>query len=135
MTRVVHEEIKIGTPEVYEADSPLGRFAVVFEDDGETGYFYALDHESKDRPIQDALLIYAVADVVDRQIPTVLDICWAVDGRKALLLLDQDPHAVFDFDSRRGYSRLAFPTTQADSAWSKSDHGWDESVMSFFARG
>ena len=42
---VAKTPLQIGTPLVVEGPSPEGDFAAVFEDDGETGYFYALDRE------------------------------------------------------------------------------------------
>jgi hypothetical protein len=41
-------------------------FATVFEDDGETGYFYAMDLRREEQ-IVDAVHIYNVASMVDRQ--------------------------------------------------------------------
>jgi hypothetical protein len=37
-----HEHL-IGSPIVVEGQAPIGSFLAIFEDDGNTGYFYALD--------------------------------------------------------------------------------------------
>ena len=56
---VAIETFRVGRPVVVDADSPVGRYATVFEDDGETGVFYAVDTDVEDgNPVQDALLVY-----------------------------------------------------------------------------
>ena len=93
---------------VVESKSSRGRWGVVFEDDGDTGYFYALDlNEQKagNNPIQEALHIYDVKSVTDRSRESVAAILWSSDGEKACLLINNYPHAVFDFAAKRGYCR------------------------------
>jgi len=84
--------------------------AVVFEDNEETGYFYAVDR-SKDLDILDALHIYNVTDVIDRQKPSTLKILWTEDLTKAFLSINNYYHAVFDFKNKAGYCRTAFPNS------------------------
>jgi hypothetical protein len=67
---VAEQEITIGKATVVEGPSPTPPFVVVFEDDGATGYFYALDTSRADNPIIDALHIYNVAAVTDRHLPS-----------------------------------------------------------------
>jgi hypothetical protein len=55
---VAQDAFSPGTPTTIEAPSPSVPLAVVFEDDGDTGYFYALELEDRDNPIVDALHIY-----------------------------------------------------------------------------
>src|SRR5437764_754405 len=63
---VARETFRVGQPLVVDADSPAGRYATVFEDDGQTGLFYAVDTDVEDgNPVQDALLVYVAADVTD----------------------------------------------------------------------
>lgn len=88
--------------------------AVVFEDDGETGYFYAVDR-NKGLDILDALHIYNVADVADKDIPSTIKILWTEDLNKAILSINNYYHAVFDFQNRAGYCRTGFPA--ANSKW------------------
>jgi hypothetical protein len=118
---VVHQEIHIGTPTVVEAPAPDRRFKVVFEDDGSTGYFYALDSSSAGQPIQDALHIYDAKRLIGHKHPTV-EIAWSSDGLKAELLLDKEPQAVFDFSAKRGYCRTGFPPSHG--AWLIAGHSW-----------
>jgi hypothetical protein len=119
---VAHQEIKVGNPIVIEAPAPDRRFKVVFEDDGDTGYFYAVDPAKASQPIQDAVQIYNVKSVADRQHPSVVEIVWSSDNLKAELLINKQPHAVFDFATKQGYCRSGFPPS--DGAWSKSGHAW-----------
>jgi hypothetical protein len=92
----------------YASDAPVGSHSVVFEDDGDTGYFYAVERRGEDIQILDAVQIYALRNVVDREIPSELEIIWTEGGEQAALYLNSHPHAVFDFHVRRGYCRTAF---------------------------
>jgi hypothetical protein len=91
--------------------------AVYFEDNEETGYFYAVDRSAGGVEILDALHIYDVANVVDRQIPSTLKILWTEDESKAFLSINGYYHAVFDFKNRAGYCRNGFPETRRN--WAK----------------
>lgn len=125
--------LTVGTPLVVDADSPAGRWAAVFEDDGETGYFYAVDTDVEDgSPVQDALQVYEVAHVTDAERPSELEIGWSDDGRKALLLINDHPHAAFDFDRRRGWCRLGYPPARPGGTWSPGGHDWDDAAEALF---
>jgi hypothetical protein len=92
--------------------------AVVFEDNEETGYFYAVK-KSNNLEILDALHIYNVADVVDKQKPSIIKILWTKDLMKALLLINNYYHAVFDFKNKAGYCRNGFPGS--NKKWVQTD--------------
>ena len=97
---VARETLRVGQPLVVDADSPVGRYATVFEDDGETGCFYAVDTDVEDgNPVQDALLVYVAADVTDADAARRR---WRSAGpttaSRRLLLINDQPHAAFDFD-------------------------------------
>lgn len=127
------QEIHIGTPIVIEADSPDGQFGAVFEDDGDTGYFYARDFTLADSVFEDALHIYSVKGVTDAHLPSTVYILWSHDSSKACLIINRYPHAVFDFTAKRGYSRDVFPKPAPDSAW--THHPWEDSLRTqFFPR-
>jgi hypothetical protein len=119
--------LHVGRKEMFHADSPAGQFSVFFEDDGETGYFYALDHQGdpKNR-IVDAVHIYNAANVADKQKPSELSILWSPDGTKCALLINDYPHAAFDFAARHGYCRTNFPNFSDSDNWNRSDHNWSE---------
>jgi hypothetical protein len=51
-------EITVGKVTIVESSSPSQPLASVFEDDGDTGYFYALDLRRQEMPIRDALHTY-----------------------------------------------------------------------------
>jgi hypothetical protein len=96
----------------YPSDSPTSRFSAIFEDDGDTGYFYAFERSPENDgggKILDACHIYDVRDVVDREIPSEAQIIWTSDGLKAALLLNGHAHAVLDFVEQRGYCRANWP--------------------------
>jgi hypothetical protein len=118
------QSFNIGTPLVVESKSISQDYGVVFEDDGETGYFYALDFSREDNPIVDAMHIYNAGPTPGA--PQSLLITWSSDGLKVGLVLSEKLHAVFDFEERRGYCRTGFPAS--DPAWTRYDHSWSDSA-------
>ena len=126
----VEQEISVGKPVVVDGLSPVTRFAVVFEDDGDTGYFYGLDTTRKDNRILDALHIYDVKGVTDGDVPSVVQIMWSTDGLKSALLINKYPHAIFDFEAKRAYCRTAFPPPI--ESWSAEGHEWDDKALGLF---
>lgn len=127
---VAEQTLTVGTATVIEAPSPITRFGVVFEDDASTGYFYGQDFAKGDNAIVDALHIYNVADVVDREKPSHVRLGWSTDGLKAVLDINGFPHAVFDFDAQRGYCRTGFPEPSGE--WSVGGHHWDDAALKLF---
>ena len=123
------ETIIIGTPITLECPSPKTSFAVVFEDDGETGYFYGLDVENKKQPVLDSLHIYNVKDVLDPNVSVKVEISWSEDGLKSRLAINDFPHAVFDFESRKAYCRANQP--RPDRRFTNS-HKWSEDALEPF---
>jgi hypothetical protein len=112
---VAETSFQVGQQLILEGLSPATAFAVVFEDDGTTGYLYGLDTTRVDRTILDALHIYNVDSVVDRELTSTARIMWSSDGLRSLLLINDVPHAGFDFEKRRGTVvrtiRLQVPTS------------------------
>jgi hypothetical protein len=129
----VEETINVGTETFVASDSPSARYAVVFEDNGETGYFYAIQFtkEPGEHEIMNAMSIYDVENVIDKHKPSVLNIVWSDDGLKAALVLNGYAHAVFDFSQKRGYCLRNFPEPQSD--W--SGHEWSPDALNFFQPG
>lgn len=128
---VAEDTFRPGDAGVLDGPAPVGRYGVTFEDDGETGYFYALDMSLNDQPILDAMHIYDVAAVSDREKPSIFQIVWSVDNLKAALFINQYPHAVYDFEADRGYCRSNFPPP-APGGFSSEGHEWSESAVRFF---
>lgn len=118
-------ELRVGEATVVESSSPSTSFVAVFEDDGETGYFYAVDFRNDENPIQDAVHIYNVSNVTDRGTPSTVQIVWSSDGLKAGLIINRYPHAVIDFAARRAVCRTGFPAPS--SGW--SGHAWDDDAV------
>jgi hypothetical protein len=126
-------ELLIGTKTIVEAPAPNGYFVAVFEDDENTGYFYALDSSAIGNPIQDGLHIYNVVSVADRSKPSIVRIGWSNDSKKVVLLINGYPHAVFDFEAKQGYCRTGFPPPAFPSGWSAQGHQWTEAAIQLFA--
>jgi hypothetical protein len=129
---------QVGSDVFVAQDGPNGRYSAFFEDDGEAAYFYAVDLSRPDDTILDAVHIYNVANVVDRDRLSTLSIVWSEDGAKCALLINGYPHAAFDFAAQRGYCRTNFPNfpNEAQGIWRKSDHSWsDEAVAWLRLRG
>ncbi|WP_254782103.1 DUF2251 domain-containing protein [Desulfoluna spongiiphila] len=124
------QQIMIGQETVVECRSPENGFMVVFEDDGKTGYFYGLDTALHGNPILDALHIYDAENVSDAHLPSTVQVVWSGDGLKSLLLINNYPHAVFNFEDKRGYCKSNFPP--ADLRWSKFSHEWSDSALELF---
>ena len=59
--------IRVGVEIVLESESVGGERGVVFEDDGDTGYFYARDFSNPSPSVVDALHVYDVAAVTDAE--------------------------------------------------------------------
>ena len=121
--------ITIGKQVALECPSPKTRFAVVFEDDEDTGYFYGLNLSNEEQPILDALHIYNVQNVADKDIPSKVEIVWSDDGLKACLVINRYPHAVFDFESRKAFCRNNFPPP--DLRFTDS-HEWNDKALEMF---
>lgn len=113
-----------------DSKSELNSFAVVFEDDGTTGYLYALDTANEGQMILDAVQVYNAENVTDKDRSSVAKIIWSASGEQAALLINEYPHAVFDFAAKRGYCRTGFPAPSPK--WSSEGHEWDDAAMSFF---
>jgi hypothetical protein len=133
---MTEEVFLVGTPTIIPHDSPDGHHSAFFEDDGETGYFYALDLSRTPDMILDAVHIYDVASVVDRDRPSKLKIVWSKDGSRCALLINDYPHAAFDFFARRGYCRTNFPNFRnpEDGSWMKADHSWADGAVSWIGQ-
>jgi hypothetical protein len=120
----------VGKQQLLGSDSPTTKCAVVFEDDGETGYFYALDKSPPGERIVDAHHVYNVDSVLDRYAPSVLRIAWSTDGREAALFVTGGCAAALDCVAQKGWCCSGFPPATGD--WSKDGHGWDDRVSKFF---
>jgi hypothetical protein len=81
-------KITVGTPDtLLESTVAAGERSVIFEDDGTTGYFYAV-RPGAELEMLDALHVYDVANVTDRQIPVTVQIFWDEAESAAVLLIN-----------------------------------------------
>ena len=128
----LERSITIGSKISMCSISPSQDFTAVFEDDGESANFYALNALRKDRQILDVVNIYTVEHVSDIKSPCNVHIRWSDDALKVLLLIDGYPHAVFDFQHKRGYCRTNYPNVPRDGnpSWKSEDHKWQDSRFS-----
>jgi len=126
----IEQEFTVGSETVIESPCPWSDFGVVFEDDGQTGYFYGFDLSGKVMTILDTVHIYNVTNIADRHIPSRISIVWSKDGLKSALYINTYPHAVFDFESKRAYCRTGFPLPMDN--WSQEGHEWDDKALELF---
>ena len=127
LTPMIHRFLP-GHKTWHASDSPTSNFSAVFEDDGDTGYFYAYDRAASGNKILDAVHIYDASAVSDRDRESAAEIIWSADGMKAALLINDYPHAVINFVERCSYSRTGFPSPHEN--WR---HGtWMETLMELF---
>ena len=124
---------KPGDRTSFGSDSLTHPHSAFFEDDGETGYFYALDLTRSDEMIVDAVHVYNVANVSDRDRESSISILWSAHGMNCALLINDFPHAAFDFAAKRGYCRSGFPNLPNTSSgcWDSSDHHWSDEAIAW----
>ena len=104
-----------------ESLSLENNYGVVFEDDEETGYFYAIeiDPSTKQQRILDALHIYEADEYAKEKKQSTLLIIWSKDWLKCALVIDDEYHAVFDFENQGGFNINEFPPP--NSFWTKHE--------------
>ncbi|MDG6882081.1 Uncharacterized protein conserved in bacteria [Phocoenobacter uteri] len=118
----LEDELLIGkTKQVGVHSTQHDNLVVIFEDDGETGYFYALDLKNVGQPVVDSLHIYNVDATKEREQPRKLQICWDETGYQAYLLVNDYPHASFDFSGLVGYNHNKFPEPQPETMWTHKE--------------
>jgi hypothetical protein len=142
-----------------ESFAPENHYGVVFEDDGEATYFYAVekDEQGAGLRILDALHIHETepgddepgqgdpgedtepgagdsaedGGAVDEGAAKPLLIVWAKDWLKCALVIDGFCHALFDFKEQRGYNINEFPPP--NDFWTKGDRKLtDELIRTLF---
>jgi hypothetical protein len=117
-----------------ECFSPESPYGVVFEDDGQTAYFYAVekDKEGTGLRVLDALHIRETGIGPEEeeggelaefpraaQKPSKLQIVWSKDWMKSALVIDGLCHALFDFIAHGGYNINEFPPP--NEFWTQGD--------------
>lgn len=122
-----------------ESSSPENRYGVIFEDDGEAAYFYAVEKDGQGEGLRvlDALHIHEEDDPEEDEgaeeddEPADLKIIWSRDWLKCALVLDGLVHALFDFENQGGYNVNEFPPP--NDFWTKGDRKLTpELIQKFF---
>src|ERR1700751_4981145 len=98
---MAEQTFKPGDRTSFGSDSITHPHSAFFEDDGETGYFYAMDLTRSADMIVDAVHIYNVSNVSDRERDSSVSIVWSADGTQCALLINGQAHAAFDFVAKR----------------------------------
>ena len=127
----LEETFTVGQDTFFDSVSPTTPFGVTFEDDLTTGYFYAVDTQP-DLQILDALHIYNVADIIDKDKPSKIQIAWTDDGQIASLLINNYCHAIFDFKEKAGYCRNGFPESNGKWTQTQTRTLTDDSITALF---
>ncbi|GGB10054.1 DUF2251 domain-containing protein [Puia dinghuensis] len=104
-----------------ESFSPENSYGVVFEDDGETAFFYAVekDKTSGELRVLDALHIHESNEDDPEPATAQLKIIWSKDWLKVALVIDDHVHALFDFEAHGGYNINEFPPP--NDFWTQGD--------------
>ena len=133
-TVVAETTLMVGTPEVLEGASPTSPFQIVFEDDGDTGYLYAVRRNHDDSiKILDAVHLYTVSTVANADHPIEVKLVWDDPGRLGGVLIEDHCHALFDFDEERGHCIDEFPDPPAGGNWTR--HGLSDELLGRLFRG
>ncbi len=127
----LEETFTVGQDTFFDSISPTTTYGVTFEDDMTTGYFYAVETKP-DIEIIDALHIYNVVNVIDKDKPSKIQIFWTIDGLVASLLINNYCHAIFDFKNKAGYCRNGFPDSNKDWTQIKERVLTDDLITTLF---
>jgi hypothetical protein len=109
-----------------ESLSPENSFGVVFEDDGDAAYFYAVEKDKEGTGVQilDALHISEGGGEGE---PGRLQIVWSRDWLKCALVIDGQCHALFDFETHGGYNINEFPPP--NGIWTQGDRKLTDEIV------
>jgi hypothetical protein len=122
--------VRIGSKAVLQSEAASRHYSVVFEDDGDTGYFYALAPGAEALELLDALHVYN-AEAELRGVDCTIELLWSADGSKAGLRLNAALWAVFDFERHKGWCRSEFPPPQG--RWQGGEREpWDPALIAQF---
>jgi hypothetical protein len=91
------ERFVVGQPFLVTSKSPSRSLGAVFEDDGETGWFYAL--RLPEHTILQSAHVYNAASVVDRHREFDFRIQWSEDGFQSTLLINGLARSILDLSA------------------------------------
>lgn len=127
---VINDSVVIGKRELVRSNSPGTKYAVAFEDNGQSGFFYALDRTDSRSPVLDTLHLYDVSAIADHTNAFPLQIIWSRNGMQAAVVINRLTYAVFDFEARRGYCRDGKP--DPNPRFTSYPHQWSDEALKFF---
>jgi hypothetical protein len=112
-----------------ESFSPENRNGVIFEDDGDAAYFYAVekDEEGVGLRVLDALHIHEREEGEHEPRRSRLQLIWSRDWLKCALVIDGQCHALFDFEAQGGYNINRWPPPNA--IWTKGDRDLTDEII------
>lgn len=129
---ILYEELKykVGEKPFLDSAAENGN-CVVFEEDDDTAYFYKYSHIKNSEKVLDALHIYNVADISisSKEKESVVQIVWNEDETKAFLLLNNYCHAVYDYNTNRGYCRNGVPELKTSLFKKKVDRKLTDEIL------
>ena len=99
-------------------------FAVVFEDNDQSGFLYVTDERSEN--VLDALHLYDVNDDARPRSGDQLFIIWNPELEKAGLFYKNLFLAVVDFKNQTACCRSGYPPRTGE--WCKSSHEWNDQM-------
>lgn len=119
----------VGEDLFLESFSPENSFGVVFEDDGDAAYFYAVekDKEGAGVRILDALHIHERDEEDEVSEKRRLQIVWSRDWLKCALVVAGQCHALFDFEAHGGYNINEFPPP--NEVWTRGDRKLTDEIV------
>ena len=120
---------QIGSKLVMQVDAPSRMFTIVVEDDGDTGYAYALaPTESGQLELLDALHLYnAEGELRGKDVK--LEVEWSADSKLAALRVNAAMWALFDFEAETGWSRSNFPPPAGRWRMGEARPDWDDALI------
>lgn len=119
---------KIGEKTQLQALFEIADYGAVFEDDGDTGYFYLLDENS----IIDTLHVYNADEIADRDIPVNIVILANEPCTIFVLAINDVIFAIFDTEKKFGKNISAFPESSSDWVIDKNRELTDDIVANYF---
>jgi hypothetical protein len=123
------KEWVVGADLFLESFSPENSFGVVFEDDGDAAYFYAVEKDKEGTGVQvlDALHVHERDEEDEVTETRRLQIVWSRDWLKCALVIDGQCHALFDFEAHGGYNINEFPPP--NEIWTQGDRKLTDEVV------
>ena len=100
--------------------------AVVLEDDGQRGFFYAAREDFEE--IFDALLLYEHGESDQLKDGEKFMFVWNPSRRKAGIYYRGEYQAIVDFSSKRACNRKCEPPTVVGPLWPHTSHEWNEEM-------